>query len=77
MSVSILRDLYRRYGEDLWRDKNEDNLGNAMTGAFAAFARDDALHAEVKQQSSGAFRQSQAIPPSARERALHTQADRQ
>ena len=50
-----LRDLYRRYGEDFWREKNEDNLGNAMTSAFAAFARDNALDTEVKQQSQDAF----------------------
>jgi L-2-amino-thiazoline-4-carboxylic acid hydrolase len=50
-----LRDLYRRYGEDFWREKNEDNFGNALTSAFAAFARDDALDTEVKQQSRDAF----------------------
>ena len=50
-----LRDLDRRYGEDFWRKKNENNLGNAMTSAFTAFARDDALDIEVKQQSHDAF----------------------
>jgi hypothetical protein len=50
-----LRDLYRRYGEDFWREKNEGNLGKAMTSAFAAFARDDALDIEAKQQSQDAF----------------------
>jgi predicted ArsR family transcriptional regulator len=50
-----LRDLYRRYGEDFWRAKNEENVGKAMTSAFATFARDDALDTEVKEQSQDAF----------------------
>ena len=50
-----LRDLYRGYGEEFWRAKNEDNLGKAMTSAFTTFARDDALDTEVKQQSQDAF----------------------
>jgi predicted ArsR family transcriptional regulator len=50
-----LRDLYRRYGEEFWRAKNEENLGKAMTSAFATFARDDALDFEVKEQSQDAF----------------------
>src|SRR3984885_13300356 len=50
-----LRDLYRRYGEDFWRAKNEENLGKAMTSAFATFARDDALDFEVKERSQDIF----------------------
>ncbi len=50
-----LRDLYRRYGEEFWRAKNEESLGKAMTSAFATFARDDALDFEVKEQSQDAF----------------------
>ena len=50
-----LRDLYRRYGEDFWRAKNEENIGKAMTSAFATFARGDALDFEVKEQSQDAF----------------------
>jgi hypothetical protein len=50
-----LRDLYRRYGEDFWRAKNEKNLAKAMTSAFATFARDDALDIEVKAQSQDTF----------------------
>jgi hypothetical protein len=50
-----LRDLYRRYGEDFWRAKNEENLGKTMTSAFATFARGDALDIEVKAQSHDAF----------------------
>ena len=50
-----LRNLYRRYGEDFWRAKNEENIGKAMTSAFATFARGDALDFEVKEQSQDAF----------------------
>jgi L-2-amino-thiazoline-4-carboxylic acid hydrolase len=50
-----LRDLYRRYGEEFWRAKNEENLGKALPSAFATFARDDALDYEVKEQSHDAF----------------------
>jgi hypothetical protein len=51
----VLRDLYRRYGEEFWRTKNEENLGKALPSAFATFARDDALNYEVKAQSQDAF----------------------
>ena len=27
--------VYRRYGEEFWRAKNEKNLGNIMASAFA------------------------------------------
>jgi hypothetical protein len=50
-----LRDLYRGYGEEFWQAKNEENVGKAMTSAFATFARDDALNYEVKAQSQDAF----------------------
>ena len=50
-----LRDLYRHYGEEFWRTKNEENLGKTMASAFATFARDDALYSEVKEQSQDAF----------------------
>jgi hypothetical protein len=50
-----LRDLYRGYGEEFWRAKNEDNLGKAMTSAFTTFASDDALDTEVKKRSHDAF----------------------
>ena len=52
---TALRDLYRRYGEDFWRAKNDENLGKTLTSAFATFARDDALDIEVKAQSQDAF----------------------
>ncbi len=50
-----LGDLYRRYGEEFWRKKNEKNLGKAVASAFATFARDDALDYSVVEQSEDAF----------------------
>ena len=31
-----LGDIYRRFGEEFWRTKNEKNLGKTMASAFAA-----------------------------------------
>lgn len=50
-----LGDIYRRHGEEFWRRKNENNLGKAMTSAFATFARDDALDYRVIENSQDAF----------------------
>ena len=50
-----LGDLYRRYGEEFWRSKNEKNLGKAIASAFATYARDDALDYRVIEQSHDAF----------------------
>ena len=50
-----LRDIYRRYGEEFWRKKNEKNLGRAVASAFATYARDDALDYKVIGQSHDAF----------------------
>ena len=50
-----LGDLYRRYGEEFWRKKNEKNLGKAIALAFATYARDDALDYHVIEQSHDAF----------------------
>jgi hypothetical protein len=47
--------IYRRYGEEFWRTKNENNLGNAMASAFATYAREDALDYRVIEQSPDAF----------------------
>jgi hypothetical protein len=52
---STLGDIYRRYGEDFWRTKNEKNLGKAVASAFATYARDDALDYRVVEQSQDAF----------------------
>jgi L-2-amino-thiazoline-4-carboxylic acid hydrolase len=50
-----LGDIYRRYGEEYWRTRQENNLGKAMASAFATFAREDALDYEVIEQSPDAF----------------------
>ena len=50
-----LGELYRRYGEEFWRTKNEAHLGKAAASAFATYARDDALDYQVVEQSQDAF----------------------
>ena len=50
-----LADLYRRYGEEFWRTKNEQDLGKAVSSAFKTYARDDALAYNVIEQSQDAF----------------------
>jgi hypothetical protein len=50
-----LGDLYRRYGEEFWRKKNETNIGKAIASAFATYARDDALDYDIIEQSQDAF----------------------
>ena len=52
---STLGDLYRRYGEEFVRAKNEHNLGKVMASAFATYARDDALDYRVIEQSEDVF----------------------
>ncbi|MDE5451453.1 2-amino-thiazoline-4-carboxylic acid hydrolase [Bradyrhizobium sp. CSA112] len=50
-----LGDLYRAFGEEFWRAKNEKNLGKAIASAFTTYARDDALHYDVIDQSQDVF----------------------
>jgi L-2-amino-thiazoline-4-carboxylic acid hydrolase len=50
-----LGDIYRRYGEEIWRTKNEKNLGKIMASGLATFAREDALDYRVIEQSQDAF----------------------
>ena len=50
-----LGEIYRRYGEEFWRTKNEQNLGKFLASGFATFARDDALDYDVIEQSEDAF----------------------
>jgi hypothetical protein len=50
-----LGDLYRRYGEEFWRTKDEKHLGNIMASAFATYARDDALDYNVIERSEDVF----------------------
>jgi hypothetical protein len=52
---SALGDVYRRYGEEFWRAKNEKDLGKVMASAFTTFARGDALDYRVIEQSRDAF----------------------
>ena len=50
-----LGDVYRRYGEEYWRKKNEKNLGKIAASAFATYAREDALEYKVIEQSQDYF----------------------
>ena len=50
-----LGDLYRKYGEEFWRTKNEKNLGKFMASGFKTFARDDALDYKVVEQTQDAL----------------------
>ncbi len=52
---NALGDLYRRYGEEFRRAKNEENLGTLVASAFATYARDEALDYSVIEQSQDAF----------------------
>src|SRR3954451_20790553 len=42
-----LGDLYRGFGEEFWKAKNESDLGEAVSSAFKTYARDDALAYDV------------------------------
>lgn len=50
-----LADIYRHYGEEFWRIKNETNLGKTMASAFATYARGNALDYQIIEQSQDAF----------------------
>ena len=50
-----LGDIYRRYGEEFRRTKNEGDLGKIMASAFATYAREGALDYRVIEQSQDAF----------------------
>ncbi len=50
-----LGDLYRRYGDQFRRTKNEASLGKTMASAWATYARDDALDYDVIEQSQDSF----------------------
>ena len=48
--------IYRRYGEEFWRAKNEKHdLGMVMHSELTTYARDDALEYRVIEQSQDAF----------------------
>ena len=48
-------DIYRRYGEEFSRAKQEKNLGKCMASAFATFARGDAIDYRVLEQSHDTY----------------------
>ncbi|MCK1741122.1 L-2-amino-thiazoline-4-carboxylic acid hydrolase [Bradyrhizobium sp. 139] len=50
-----LGDLYRGFGEEFWKAKNESNLGKAVSSAFRTYARDDALAYDVIAQTEDVF----------------------
>ena len=50
-----LGDLYRRFGEEFWKGKNEPNLGKSVASAFKTYAQDGALEYRVDEQSQDAF----------------------
>jgi hypothetical protein len=51
----VLGKVYRGYGEEFWRAKNETDLGKVMTSAFKTFAHENALDYHVVEQSHDAF----------------------
>ena len=50
-----LGDLYRRFGEEFWRAKNQPDLGKSVASAFKTYAQDGALEYRVGEQSHDAF----------------------
>ena len=50
-----LGDLYRRFGEEFWRAKNEPSLGTSVASAFKTYAQDGALDYRINEQSQDAF----------------------
>ena len=47
--------VYRRYGEEFRRAKNERSVGSAMASAFTTFGRKEALDYDVIEQSQDVF----------------------
>jgi hypothetical protein len=47
--------MYRRFGEEWWRARQSDNLGENMASAFAAFAAGNALDYQVVKQTPDAY----------------------
>jgi hypothetical protein len=52
---SALSDLYRRFGEEFWRNTNEPDLGKSVASAFKTYAQGDALDYRIDEQSHDAF----------------------
>ena len=55
MVRKTLGDLYRGYGEEFAKAKNETDLGKFVGTAFRTYARDDALQYDVIEQSEDAY----------------------
>ena len=52
---NALGEIYRRFGEEFARKKNEKNLGTIMGSAFTTYAQENALDYKVIEQSQDAF----------------------
>jgi hypothetical protein len=50
-----LGNVFRRLGEQWWRAKESEHVGENMAKAFASFAKDDALNYRVRAQSQDAY----------------------
>jgi hypothetical protein len=50
-----LGDVYRRLGEQWWRAKERQNVGDAMASAFGAFASGGALDYSVRAQTEDRY----------------------
>lgn len=50
-----LGELYRRLGEQWWRNRKSEHLGENMAAAFAAFAKGGAVEYSVGTQSQDAY----------------------
>jgi len=52
---SALGDVYRRFGEEWWRTRKSNDLGENMASAFRAFGAGNALEYQVLKKTPGAF----------------------
>lgn len=50
-----LGDLYRGFGEEFWKARNDSDLGKAVSSAFKTYARDDALAYDVIERTQDSF----------------------
>jgi len=50
-----LGDLYRGFGEEFWKARNDSDLGKAVSSAFKTYARDDALAYDVIEHTQDSF----------------------
>jgi hypothetical protein len=52
---NTLGDLYRGFGEEFWKSRNEPNLGKSVASAFKTYAQDGALDYSIREQSRDEF----------------------